>query len=133
MALYAKALAIHREVGNRRFEGWTLYGLARVQRRCLGNLEAAQDSLQSAENLFRALGEPMWTGCCLCERGHVLLAMGRSGREWLDEAEAIARSLRLGENSDLSKAASALARAQNAFDANQASSVASCWRTFRLA
>ena len=83
-------------------------------------MEAAQNLVQDAENLFRALGERMWIGCCLCERGHILLAMGGSGRACLDEAEAIARSVGLGENSDLSKAATALARAQDAFDANRA-------------
>jgi hypothetical protein len=87
--LFEQALALHREVGDRRSEAHTLSEIARLQRRARGAFERATSVLNDVEPMARDSGLFLIAALCLCERGHLELARGGSGRTFLDEAREL--------------------------------------------
>jgi len=81
-AHYEQALAIHREVGNRRDEGIALTMLADLDRQ-QGRMEEARAHCKQALAVHRELGERRFEGKALCTLGILHAEQGR-----MDEARA---------------------------------------------
>jgi predicted ATPase len=118
-SLYRQALTLHRDVGDRQAEGQTLRRQATLERRCQGELEEARRLVQEAESLLGKLGDALQRGLCLCEEAHLAMALGRSGRDLLAEAEQIALSLHLEAGSELNRAIGRVRQAQEAVEAGR--------------
>jgi predicted ATPase/class 3 adenylate cyclase len=95
-------LAIAREVGHRRHEGFMLGSLARVLA-AQGDEAEARRELCAAEELLRAIGDPLDLAGVLCLRGLAEIKAGRhdAARATLDETERLAKDLRLQPDSAL--------------------------------
>jgi serine/threonine protein kinase/tetratricopeptide (TPR) repeat protein len=118
-ALYDRVLSLCRQMGNSLFVAPTLVVSARLERQA-GNAAAARQRLGRAEALLKASGHRIFLGMCLCEQGHVALALGESGAaELLREAEAIAAPMPLGPESDLGRSIGRLRRALDAASAGK--------------
>ena len=117
-SLYAQAIAVQEEVGDRRSRAILQAELAVVERRG-GRFEAAEALLDEAEAFYRQLGggDALHLTLCLCERGHLALARGQSGRAMLQEAQRLAGEARAGAQSRFGRAVEALGRAVEAFEA----------------
>jgi serine/threonine protein kinase/tetratricopeptide (TPR) repeat protein len=115
--LYQKALAIIRELGDQPGEGILLCYLANLEREAEGRFEEAERLVTKAEAILREVNDSLHLAVGFCEHGHLELARGRSGREWLDRALQISASLDLRSESEIAKATDGLRRAQEAFEA----------------
>jgi tetratricopeptide (TPR) repeat protein len=113
-AAHREALAIHRTLDDTRFEGITLMESAGLARR-VGNVQEAERLLAEAEDAIRIGGEKMLVALARCARGHLALARGSDGREYLEGARALACELGTRRESHLGRAVEALARAREAF------------------
>jgi tetratricopeptide (TPR) repeat protein len=116
--LYEQALAIARDIGDRDTEFMTRSALAAIQRQIDGDFAAAEQILQGAEALATEAGAPLTLAFCRCERGHISLALGDSGRGWLALALEIV-SGRAEPTSELGLTVSTLQRAVEAFEAGR--------------
>ena len=97
-------------------DGYLLSELARLHRQC-GRLEQASACLEEAWPALEVKLLPTEPPRALCERGHLLLASGRTAREALDEARARAASLGVASAPTVEQAVARLERAQQAFEA----------------
>lgn len=118
-ALCEQAVDIHAEIENRADQVWTLVVMAMIERRVTGNLVAADELLVQAEALDKELGGSMDTAFAQCERGHLSIAHGDSGKEFLDRANELNEAAHLGATSDLGKAIVRLERAVAASSAGE--------------
>jgi serine/threonine protein kinase/predicted ATPase len=93
-ALYRQALEIHREMGNPRWEGMVLRFLANLERRS-GATGEALSLAEESESRLRRCGARLQLAYCLCERGHIELALGRpaEAQRRLEAAREIASEL----------------------------------------
>jgi len=112
-----QALMLHRQVGNRRFEATALRACARLVRRAGGQLDEAERLQGLAENIVRGIGDTLYVAMYVCERGHLELARGRSGRSELEQASEMARTARAAAHGLVSHALERLERAVLAFEA----------------
>jgi tetratricopeptide (TPR) repeat protein len=110
-AHYDAALAVHREVGNRRGEGIVLGSLG-VLHADQGRMDEARACFGAGEALLRQVGDPASLGIHLCGRARMERAEGRveAARATLAEAAALALQVHAGPDSELGRAL-ALARA----------------------
>jgi tetratricopeptide (TPR) repeat protein len=94
------ALAIAREVGNRRDEGSLLGQLGRLEHE-QGRLDRARAAYDEALAIHRALGNRRYEGVVLASLGDLLVAQGRrdEARVLLADGEVLLRGL--GEKLDL--------------------------------
>jgi tetratricopeptide (TPR) repeat protein len=113
-----QALAILREVGDRREEGIHLDHRATMERRT-GDLADVERFLGEAERLLEEVDARLELGSCLCTRGHLALAQGRSARDLLDRALRLGATLRVGVKGSLGKKLSRLSRSVEAFEAGR--------------
>jgi tetratricopeptide (TPR) repeat protein len=111
-----QALALARETAEPLNEALALAGAAQVERLGGGELEEARRLVQQALSAMRLIAERWELGPCLCEAGHVELALGRSAKRHLSEARRLVEEQDLGPRSALIQAVEKLARAQAAFD-----------------
>jgi serine/threonine protein kinase/predicted ATPase len=114
--LYEQALARAREMGDRRSEATLLASRARLER-LSGQLGEAESDAVSAEAVFDELAAPSELSIALCERGHLLLAQGRSGRPLLEEARRVGGTIGRGPDIEAQRVLGRLERAQAAFEA----------------
>ena len=101
---YQEALAIHREVGNRRAEGLVLGDLGALHAQ-QGRMEEARAALSAGEALLRAVDDRFDLGKLLCQRGECERLAGDlpAARAHLAEAESIARELAAGPDSEIGR------------------------------
>jgi eukaryotic-like serine/threonine-protein kinase len=112
-ACYERTLEITRELRDRRFEAITHQRLALLDRR-LGSFDQAARWLDLAEAVLEELGESLHLAFCLCERGHLALASGRSAKRAAARARRLAAGLKAGPRSPLAGTLDRLRRAQEA-------------------
>jgi len=115
--LYEQALAISREVGDRRFEGAVLGSLAAHELLLTGNVTRAREPAAQGEARLSDLGDKLELGKLLCTAGHIALAGGQGAR--LERVRAIALELSVGRDSELGRDIAKLERAQAAFEAGR--------------
>ena len=103
-AHYDAALAIVREVGDRRTEGTFLGKLGALELR-LGRCEEAQAAFARGELLLREVGERLELGKLLCRRGDLERTGGdlAAARSCLAEVEALAAAIHAGPDSELGR------------------------------
>jgi tetratricopeptide (TPR) repeat protein len=75
---YDQALAIHRQVGNRRFQGAVLGYLANLYVDT-ARAPLAEQAFKEALAAVREAGDRYWEGALLCASAKCLLEMGRAG------------------------------------------------------
>ncbi|MBI2566488.1 MAG: tetratricopeptide repeat protein [Candidatus Schekmanbacteria bacterium] len=121
-----EAIALHCELGSLRGEGTSLAGLSRLDRRNHRFIEA-ESNINRAVQLVRRAGDAARLATVLCERGHVSLALGRSARADLSEAEGIVQVLDVAEHSRLARAIHELRSAQGAFESGVPLSQGELW------
>ncbi len=116
--LYARALTIERESGRVIGQGIVLTHLANL-RRVEGLLDDALELVEQALLVFRDLEDGMETLRALCCKGHILLALGKSARHWLQQARKLDAQLGVvGQAGASSQAVERLQRAQDAFESH---------------
>jgi tetratricopeptide (TPR) repeat protein len=96
-------------VGDRRFQGVTLAALGVLFEK-LGEVEKATACLDEGIAILREIGDKLGLGKILCQRGEHDLHRGDvdAARAAFAEAEAIARSLDLGPDSELCRSLTSL-------------------------
>jgi serine/threonine protein kinase/predicted ATPase len=117
-ALYDSSMQAHQATGSTMNQAQTLCFLATLVRRAYGDLDRAEHLLDQAEVWLRQTGHST-LALCLCERGHVALARGRSGRGALQEARETAERMRAGPESQSGAAIAQLERAVAEFEAGR--------------
>lgn len=119
---FQEALGIHREVGNQTLEARQLIQYLMLKRWLAEPIHTLEAGLARAETLLPKRGNPFLRVALLCERGHVMLASGRSARRVLDEIEALILKLQPipVAHSPIGKSISRLQRAQSAFEDDSA-------------
>jgi eukaryotic-like serine/threonine-protein kinase len=113
-ARWQLALERLREVDDRHRESTTLLELAWFTRLALDKLDEAERMALEAEAALQELGDSVSVAACLCQRGHVALARGRSGHKFLQQARRLASAARAGPESLLGRALGRLERAVEA-------------------
>ncbi|MFN7973866.1 MAG: tetratricopeptide repeat protein [Acidobacteriota bacterium] len=113
----AAALAIHDEVDDVVGRGGMLFRMARVDRLMGGTTDDTLAQVDRAETILRQADQKLDLVQCLCERGHQLLARGRSGKDALELARATAERVKLGSGSAPARSIASLARCVDAFEA----------------
>src|SRR5262249_45163006 len=116
-ALYAEALTISRELGDRHQEGVLLGRLAAPECWELGELPVAEPDSQKAFALLMEVKDKLELGVLLCIEGHLSLWRGESAGPLYDQAATLMRETGAGGESELGKKLRILARAQAAFTA----------------
>lgn len=108
-AHYRAALTIHRETGNRRFEGGVLGNLGELLA-ARGQIELGLQALQAGEQALREVDDPLDRAKLLCAKGRTALTCGdpASARQALAEAQAIGARLGAEPVSDLGRQIEAL-------------------------
>jgi tetratricopeptide (TPR) repeat protein len=108
------ALAIHREAGNRKFEGITLGRIGRLVAE-RGRIEESRACFDAGAQLLREVSSPAELGELLAARAVVERGAGAFdvARRALDEAEALASSMNSPPSSNLG---GAITRARAALD-----------------
>ena len=99
---FEAALAIHREVRNRRFEGMALGNLGKLHL-MEDRMEDARDALARGEELIREVDDRFGLGKLLCVRAELEHRGGdiAAARATLGEAEALAAQLAAGPDSEV--------------------------------
>jgi eukaryotic-like serine/threonine-protein kinase len=116
-----RAIGLYRDFGRKRFEGAALCNLARLERHASPDVALrAGPLLDRSEALLREVGDPLYLALCLCERGHLELAAGRSARPQLGHALALAGGAEPDPSSELGQAWFRLRHAVEAFEAGEA-------------
>ncbi|MBI2571174.1 MAG: AAA family ATPase [Candidatus Schekmanbacteria bacterium] len=116
MGHYEVAAALSEKIQLAWSGGIALLGLARIARRCAGDMGAADRYLAAAEAKLPESQYPAEAGACHCERAFLELAAGHSGRDALGRAEDVARRLDAPPLTDIRLAIARVQRAQEAFD-----------------
>jgi tetratricopeptide (TPR) repeat protein len=109
-ARLSEALAVHRATGETRYQAFVLLDEAALER-VSEDLPRAEELLDRAEALLKEHGDRTHLALCLCERGHLALALNRPARALLDEAARAVEALGAGPASQLGKAVAKLERA----------------------
>ncbi|MBZ0136775.1 MAG: tetratricopeptide repeat protein [Planctomycetes bacterium] len=107
---YTQALAVYREVGDRRVEGNTLGNLAIVYQDT-GRMQQAEATYEQALAIHREVGNRRFEGVHNCDFARCLLALGReadAARQW-QQGAAILREL--GDNTELESKTTAMREA----------------------
>jgi serine/threonine protein kinase/predicted ATPase len=112
-SLSEQAVAILRSVGARWTEARLLVWTVPVER-WSGDFAASERRLDQIEPVFAEVEDRLNLAACRCERGHLALVGGRSGWDFLEQAEQIAAAAQVGSQSELAKA---LARLRGAIEA----------------
>jgi hypothetical protein len=84
-----------------------------------GDLDAAERLLDQAEPCLAEIGDRVEQARCLCERGHIALARGRSASAQLADLHAALEAIEPALRSGLTRAGARLQRAQQAFEAGR--------------
>jgi tetratricopeptide (TPR) repeat protein len=102
---YESALAVARQIGERRYEGQFLNYLGLLRART-GQLDEARRCLDGSETLLREVSDRISLGVLLCSRAETELLAGASAasRAALSEARAIASEAGAGPESELGQA-----------------------------
>jgi serine/threonine protein kinase/tetratricopeptide (TPR) repeat protein len=93
--------------------------LTRLLRVAEGAVGEAGPLLDDAESMLRELDSRLALAYCLAERGHLLLAQGRSARALLEEVRQLVGETGVGLEGPLGLRWDRLRRAQEAFEAGQ--------------
>ncbi|MFN7973970.1 MAG: tetratricopeptide repeat protein [Acidobacteriota bacterium] len=115
---YEAALAIHVAVGDRRFQGVAMTGLAGLAR-LQGDLRGARELTAAAQSILEGVNDRLELGRCLCEQGHIALALREDAAPLLERLEAIVADIGASSESGLGHAASQLRRAIDAAAAGE--------------
>jgi serine/threonine protein kinase/tetratricopeptide (TPR) repeat protein len=117
--LFEGGLALLERVGDVVLEAQKRCEWARIERLTARSGTKAARLVQAAEKLFRARGAVLELVSCLCERGRILLADGRSARKQVEEAQALTEQVGVGPGSTTAKDVAKLRAVQEAFDAGE--------------
>jgi hypothetical protein len=103
-AVWSEALRIHREVGNRRFEGGVLMSLGDLLID-EGRIGPSLEALDAGERVLREVDDPLALAKLLCVKGRARLDGGDAdtARALLAEAEAIGARVGANAASELGK------------------------------
>ena len=111
---YRDALQIHQEVEDRRSEAATLARLAELSRVAGRDLDEAVSMIERSVAFHREASDAFELVKALCIRGHIELARGDSAMATLAAVQTLLQMLQAAPESEVGKAAGALARAQRA-------------------
>jgi serine/threonine protein kinase/tetratricopeptide (TPR) repeat protein len=115
-----EALDLQRKSGDGRIEAHALLYAAGLERRGMGDLARALDLIEAAERRPGAAEDPALRLECLCERGHIALAQGRSPEEVLRRLEGLPEASKPGAGSSEGAALARFERAVAAAAAGRA-------------
>lgn len=121
IALMEQATQILREIGDRQWEAVNLASLAALRRR-LGQFDESEPMSKRAEVLAREVGDSLRVLSCMCERGHMALARGRTAEARVVLDRAVGETTRIGTDpaSPLGRDLTALRGAVEAAQSGQA-------------
>lgn len=109
-AAYDRALALHRRVGNRRWEGSVAHGIA-VVCRLTGDLDGAEAWIETAEPILREVGNRHDLGALLCDVSQLQVLRRQPELGQTAAEEALEVMLQFGEARSIGLATAVLASA----------------------
>ncbi len=114
--LLNEALRLHGNATDQLDTAFTFWNMAVLERWSGGPLHRVLQLVEQAEAILRRSSSFM-LALCLCERGHVVLARGHSGRKRLEEAQSFAGKSNIHPDSMAGRAIQRLQRAVEEFEA----------------